>query len=97
MSSPTSTVLQHVADCTTVVGFDGYGLPEYVGVEAFASKHYRQHFTSMFAYLVSASLNDLLANAIGLPFCISTAPSPLLDASTWMTLSALGSKYLRVV
>ena len=28
-----------------MVGFYGYGLPEYVGVEAFTSEDERQHFT----------------------------------------------------
>ena len=37
----------------------------------------------MFAYRLSVSVNALIANATGFPSC-SAAPSPLVDASTWI-------------
>ena len=53
------------------------------------------HF--MLVYLCSVEASYLDANATGLSFCRSAAPSPLLKASTWMVIGLLGSKYARVI
>ena len=53
----------------------------YVCMKFSSPKTTDKHLHSIFAYLVSASIRVLEANAIGLLFCKSAAPNPYLLAS----------------
>ena len=50
----------------------------------------------MLAHQCSVSVSALLAKATGSPSCRITAPSPILEASTWSVTGFLVSKYRRV-
>ena len=51
----------------------------------------------MLAYRCSVSVRALLAKAIGRPSWRRAAPIPIFDASTWMVVGLVTSKYVRAM
>ena len=51
----------------------------------------------MLAYRCSVSFRALLAKAIGRPSWRRAAPIPIFDASTWMVVGLVTSKYVRAM
>ena len=75
-----------------MVGFVGEPRPVDVGVKSLAPKDNSENLSLNVRVICLTYEIAFVANAIGLPACIKTAPIPLPDASTWITVSAPGLK-----